>query len=290
MSILPSGSELLARSLDAAAPGLRLADQRSCCGDPLGHLLSIPRATTTPKFQLFVTSARINRAVNFSQTGRDDAPLPPLVFAGLSRVSWWLSAAATSQAIRPPQRPTVELVATGASTGDALVIRVAGQPGYRGLLMASDGLVLEATTRTAPAPRAASTMDVSSLQAFCAEFEKPPPAPGTVYRVASAQHQERLKPMRQLLRAADQLAAAGKLHPDSNPQGYLNFVKQYSVWVRLEGWNQAEFLDSLIAKTKETVAATGRPWSSDAEAQLRKAAPGRWADIQAVIEAAFRSR
>lgn len=287
MNMLPSGAELLARSLDAAVPGLRLVDQRTCCGDPLGHLLSVPAATVTPKVQLFVTGARINRDVNFSPTGRDDALLPPLVFAGLARVSWWMSAAEISQDRRLPQRPTVELVATGASTGDAFVIRVAGQSGYRGQLMASDGLVLEATTRTAPAPRAASTTDVSALQAFCAEFEKPPPASGTVYRVAAPAHQERLKPMRQLFRAADRLAAAGKLHPDSNPQGYLNFVKQYSMWTRLEGWTQAEFVDSFIRKTRETVAAAGRPWSNDAEAQLRKAAPGRWADIQTVIQTAF---
>ena len=288
INVLPSGSELLARNLDAAVPGLRLADQRSCCGDPLGHLLGIPAANTTSKFQLFVTGGRINRAVNFAQSGRDDALLPPVVFAGLSRVSWWATAAATLQALRRPQRPAVELVATGASTGDAFLLRVAGESGYRGQLMAADGLVLEATTRTAPSPRAASTTDVSSVPAFCAEFEKSPPPPGTVYRVASPQTQERLKPMRQLFRAADQLAAAGKLHPDSNPQGYLNFVKQYSMWTRLEGWNQREFLDSFIEKTKESMAAAGRPWSSDAEAQLRKAAPGRWADIQAVIETASR--
>ena len=273
-----------------------MVDESSCCGDPLGKQMTVPAVPTTPKYQLFVTGGPIDRFLDFPpstqsrQDGEDeDTTWPAIVRAGISRVSWWLAGGVSLSAAAQRSSyagPEVGLVATGASTGDAFLVRVSGQPKYSGRLMASDGLVLEATKVTIPMPRATPTSDVSQLQAFCAEFQKDQPPPGTVYRVADAPQQERLKPMRQFFRAADDLATAGKLHPDSNPLGYLNFVKQYSLWTRLEGWNQQAFAENFLKRTKSNALSMGQAWTHDAEAAVQKAAAGRWADIQAVMEAA----
>lgn len=74
--------------------------------------------------------------------------------------------------------------------------------------------------------------------------------------------------------------------PDSSPEGYVNFVKQYAVWTRLERWNRDQFAENVIARSKKNAAAVRQPWSNAVEQQVRALLPGRWADIQSVLQAA----
>ena len=114
---------------------------------------------------------------------------------------------------------------------------------------------------------------------------KEPPPPGVVYKVAAARHQQRLKPMRKIMRAANQLATAGKLHPDSSLAGYATSIKQYAVWTRLEGWNRDAFFKHFLERTRKNALAMKAPWTEAVETQVKKLLPNRWDDIQAVLKA-----
>lgn len=277
-------------ALDAAPAGIRVADNSTCCGDPLGELMTAPALAVTPAYQLFVTGSPIDVPVGGADGGKNDhrefAASRPLQSA-VELLSWLLRGAiVTIEARRQPARLGIAVVATGNSTGDAFVLQVQGDLASGGRVFASDGLVLEPTTQTVAMPRAITGAVVAPLSGFCAEFQKEPPPPGTLYRVAAAPQQQRLKPMRVIMRAATDLAAAGKLHPDSSPEGYFNFVKQYAVWTRLERWNRDQFAENFIARSKKNAAAVKQPWSSAVERQVRALLPSRWADIQAVLQAA----
>lgn len=275
-------------ALDGGEQGIHLADNASCCGDPLGELMVAPALTYAPQYQLFVTGAPIDIVVGGGSGGKDDdiwdvRPSPAKVESVLA---WMLRGiVAKLDAAVAPSRVGVAVVATGESSGDALVVQVSGPLSGGGRVLASDGLVLEATTQTVAMPKGSPSTITSALEGFCAEFTKLPPPPGTVYKVAAAKQQQRLKPMRHIMRAANQLAAAGKLHPDSSPAAYATSIKQYAVWTRIEKWNRDAFFKNFLERTKKNALAVKQPWSDAVEAQVKKLLPNRWDDIQAVLKA-----
>jgi hypothetical protein len=253
----------LQRALDNAQQGLRFAGPSTCCGgDPLGALYSAPAARPTSQFQFFVTGAAI------------DLEIPD-------------SNATDGTESQPPPAPAISLVATGASTGDTFRLQIAGGPGIRGRLVAPDGLVLEPLSIKMPDPSAAAPdTTVRNLPGFSVDVSKPPPPAGTMYRVADARQQDRLKALRQVVRAADNLAAARGLHPDSDPAEYLDFVKQYAIWTALERWDLRTFGEQFTGRMKKNLESLKRPWTRDVEGQIRGLVPGRWADVQAVVNEA----
>ena len=281
-------------ALDAAPGGMRLADNASCCGDPLGKRVPASTAAPRPQYQLLITAGGIDRSINYSADEQDKnyaLRLPRIVIDAAAATTAWLWRgtvvhAATSQT--SPEAVSVSLIATGRSSGDALRVAIISPSGYQGRLLASDAMMVEATSSSASVPQEESRpgIDVSALQAFCAQFVKLPPAAGTVYRVASDAVQAKYLPLRKLLRAADTLKEAGRLHPDSEAGGYLSFIKQYALWTKLEGWDAKGFESHVLEKGREAATATGRSWTRDLEAAVRKSVPGRWADVQAVIASA----
>jgi cell wall-associated NlpC family hydrolase len=276
------------KALDEAAQGIHLADAASCCGDPLGEVMMAPTLTYAPQYQLFVTGEPLDIVIGGDAGGRDDdrwdgRPSPSRID---SLLTWLLRGiVATLEARQAPARVGVAVVATGASSGDAFMVQIAGPLSGGGRVLASDGLVLAATTQTVAMPKASPTAMASGLQGFCAEFVKEPPPPGTVYKVADAKQQQRLKPMRRIMRAANQLATASKLHPDSSIAGYATSIKQYAVWTRLEGWNRDAFFKNFVERTRKNALAMKQPWTDAVESQVKKLLPNRWDDIQAVLKA-----
>jgi len=270
------------KALDEAPQGIHLADNASCCGDPLGEMMVAPTLAYAPQYQLFVTGEPLDITFGGQSAGRDDDRHVRIdsFFARALR-----GIVATLEASVAPSRVGVAVVATGQSSGDALMVQINGPLSNGGRVLASDGLVLEATTQMVGMPKASATAMASGLQGFCAEFTKEPPPPGTVYKVAEGRQQQRLKPMRRIIRAANQLAMASQLHPDSSVAGYLTSIKQYALWTRLEGWNRDAFFKSFLERTKKNALALKQPWTDAIEAQVKKLMPNRWDDIQTVLKA-----
>ena len=210
-------------------------------------------------------------------------PGPRVVLAAYRQPA---AAPPSAQTTGPAVIPSIRVVATGASTGNAFRLEIIGASGAAGRLVAPDGLALQPTGTTVQVPPVSTgSMVVRDVTGFCAEFGKQPPAAGTVYRVADARIQQRLKPMRQIVRAADRLADAGRLHPDSPAADYLNATKQWAIWVRIGRWKEREFTDRFVERTKENIENVGQRWTGDLEREVRALLPNRWADVQAVLQA-----
>lgn len=185
----------------------------------------------------------------------------------------------------------VSIVATGNTSGEAFQLQVVNRSGVKRKLFAPDGLALQPLKEGLKNPLqsvAGNLVRKHPILGYCLEFLKLPPKPGTLYRIADQAVQERFKPVARILNATRELARTGGLHPDTDIGAYLTSIKQYAIWTKLEGWNEPKFGQAFLAKTKQNVQALGRPWTKQVEETIKKAIPGRWRDITAVLQAASR--
>ena len=131
------------------------------------------------------------------------------------------------------QAPSFNLVANGKSSGEAFEFQVFDPRGKLKEVRVPDGLILEPIERGAAKPVSAGPGQKTSshkLSAFCVNFEKEPPEPDQLFRVASPEIQEQYKPVRAVIRAGRELSEAGKFHPDSDPKAYADSIRQYALW------------------------------------------------------------
>jgi len=177
---------------------------------------------------------------------------------------------------------TYAIVANGKSQGQAFELQVADTTGKVKTVAMRDGTIIEAIKPGVTQPLEASAGDAvvkGPLNGFCLEFHKPPPAPGTLYRIADQATQQKYASLRYLDMAAARMSEKNEFHPDSNPEDYKNSIFQYAVWSELEGWGQEEFTQHFVERVKENVQAKNVQWTKEMENQLLAAAPGRWRDI-----------
>jgi hypothetical protein len=81
-------------------------------------------------------------------------------------------------------------------------------------------------------------------------YAKEPPDPDELFRVAPPEVQEQYKPIRAVIRAGRELAEAGKFSPDSEPKAYVESIRQYALWTKLEGWDQQKFADHFVERRR----------------------------------------
>ncbi|MGB9245016.1 MAG: hypothetical protein WCC03_16815 [Candidatus Acidiferrales bacterium] len=183
--------------------------------------------------------------------------------------------------------PAFNLVANGKSSGDAFEFQVIDPTGKLREIRVPDGLILEPIGRDAVKPVTAEPgqkMSSRKLSAFCVDFAKEPPEQNGLFRVAAPEIQENYKPVRAVIRAGRELAEAGKFHPDSEPKAYADSIRQYALWTKLEGWNQQQFADHFVERTKKNAEALHVKWTPQMESALRNVVPGRWNDIMQVLQ------
>ena len=153
------------------------------------------------------------------------------------------------------EAPSFNLVANGKSSGEAFEFQVIDPTGKLKEIRVPDGLILEPIERDAMKPVTAEPgqkMSSHKLSAFCVDFAKEPPEQNGLFRVALPEVQEKYKPVRAVIRAGRELAEAGKFHPDSEPKAYMDSIRQYALWTKLEGWNQQQFADHFVERTGKT--------------------------------------
>ena len=188
---------------------------------------------------------------------------------------------------------SLRLVATGTSSGDFFRLQGLDDLGLRegDSISIPDGLVLQPLKgKVQQAVRTAIEKQLPvpglALEAYCLDFVKLPPLPGQLYRVAEEKLQQQFAPVTRVLQAARRLTEKGALHPDSNPAGYAQSIKQWSLWARLEKWDTAAFEKEFVSYMKKNLTEANQPWSKAIEAQVRALVPNRWRDINAVWAAA----
>ena len=184
---------------------------------------------------------------------------------------------------------TYSIVSNGKSTGEAFQLQLLDTTGKVKSVRMHSGTVVEAIAPGVTQPVTASAgaggkVVTQPLNGFCLEFSKHPPAEGTLYRLADDTTQQKFEPMRFISRAGDQMQEKKLFHPDSDPKAYTDAILQYALWSKLEGWNQEQFTQHFVDRTKENADALHVKWSKEMEGALRAAAPGRWKDISEMIQ------
>ena len=213
--------------------------------------------------------------------------MPPTLNTALAR-------ARVSDAAQAPATPalTTILQANGNSQGEAFEMTLINN-GPNPLKVLGTGVVVEPVTRQlqnqlrqqlakiVPGPN----MVKRSVEAYCLQHALAPPTPGMLFQIAGPARQRQFKPAGLIMAAARQLAAAGALHPDSNPKRYLDSIKQYAIWTKFENWDMKKFGEALLEKTKQAAAAAQANWTGQMQAAVMAAVPNRWRDIQTVLSA-----
>lgn len=183
------------------------------------------------------------------------------------------------------------IVANGKSSGEALELQAMDPSGKLQQVELLEGTILEPLKRgtTNPVPMQAppgGKRITQQLTAYCVDRAKLPPQPGQLYRLAPPAVQAKYQGVLSVLRAGRDLAARGALHPDSDPRQYADAIQQYSLWARLENWDQQKFTEMFLEHTKKNAQAMGAQWTQQMDQAVRTLAPGRWQDISQVLEQA----
>ncbi len=181
------------------------------------------------------------------------------------------------------------IVANGNSMGEAFELQVLDPTGKVKKIAMPEGVVLQPLKPGSAKPvatRAGGNVLTKKLYAYCLDFAKLSPEPGQLYRIAPQALQEKFKPLRAVLQGGRQLAAAGQLHPDSDPKAYVDSIRQYALWTKLENWDMQKFGEMFVQRTKKNAEALNVKWTKEMENALRGVVPGRWRDISAVLEQA----
>jgi hypothetical protein len=194
----------------------------------------------------------------------------------------------------PPDLPQLmyRLVANGNSAGEAFELQVMDPSGVFKKVIMPDGLVLEPGAKKPPQdkqdqpPGDIGKMLTQKITAFCLQFAKLPPEAGMLYKIADAAKQKQYQPVGKVLQAGYELGANGELNPDSDPKAYIDFIRQYAAWAFQEHWNEQQFTEQWIERTKKNAQAMKIAWSNQMENALRAAAPNRWRDITKVLNKA----
>ncbi len=197
----------------------------------------------------------------------------------------------SSSAAQNPAGISYSIVSNGKSSGEALELQVLDPSGKVKQIGMPEGLVLEPVKRGAAQPVSARAaggahMLTKQLTAYCLEFSKLPPDLGMQYRVAPQALQNQYKPVRGVLRAGREAAAAGKFHPDSEPRDYADTIRQYAVWAKLGNWDQQKFSEMFLERSKKNAEAMNVKWTKNLEQALAGLVHGRWQDVSMVLREA----
>jgi hypothetical protein len=122
-----------------------------------------------------------------------------------------------------------------------------------------------------------------NLSAYCLELTRQPPSPGTVFRLAGKELQQRFASVRSLMDASAKLRDLGLLHPDSDPVGYFHAIRQWAIWSEQEHLDLKGFGRAFVERTKKNLKDLGQGWSRQIEDAVWARVPGRWRDIEAVV-------
>jgi hypothetical protein len=187
----------------------------------------------------------------------------------------------------------VYLTSLGTSTGEAFDLQVVNTTG-KSFRLTGGAIVVEPVTaevrrqiqsRLQRQLAAAGGATTARLSGYCLEFLKQAPSAGDVFRVVGPAVQAQFAPMRRVLEASRRLWDAGALTPDSDPRGYFDFVRQWSIWTLEQTFDETSFTKAFVDHTRKIVESQGRDWNRSIEDILRAAAPNRWRDIQRVLSA-----
>jgi hypothetical protein len=132
----------------------------------------------------------------------------------------------------------------------------------------------------APAP------SVAPLNGYCLEYHKPPPAAGSLFRVAAREVQERYAELERVLQAEERLEQLRQLVPDGDPTQYFHSLRQWALWSKAEGFTEQAFAKEFVEHARLNSLAAKAPWTSQIASQIAGLVPHRWQEIAMVLQEA----
>lgn len=269
----------------ACADGFECVDWSTCTTSSCGafEMSTFDRSFRDPTVQAMVIDI-----VDVSTDAGGRAPLAPPGRVSLipQRVAFdrsydWLSL--------PPSGLRAVITSLGGSTGETFEITVVND-GQRPVKLSASGLVVEPLKDAAKqqvqkqlAALASKNPITARVNAYCLEFVRRPPSPGTLFRIAGPELQQHFAGMRRVLDASRRLQQAGLLKPDSEPQAYFHAIRQWAIWTRQEGFTQESFAKAFVSRTRENFERMKQKWTGELEKAALGVVPGRWRDITAVL-------
>src|SRR5438046_1021307 len=107
------------------------------------------------------------------------------------------------------------------------------------------------------------------MRAYCLEFQKRPPAAGTVFAVAPTEMQTGFKPAHIVFRAAEELRKRHLLGEQGSPTSYFHSIRQWAWWTREQKFTSTAFLAAFVEYTHKNLTAAKQPWTQETEAYIR---------------------
>ena len=124
------------------------------------------------------------------------------------------------------------------------------------------------------------------LDAYCLQAELDVPTQGMLFRIADATRQADFPDLPAILDASRRLFDEGALDASNDPQAYFHSIRQWAIWAEEKDMDREEFADAFVAHAEKNILAAGQPWNAEVEEVVRDYAPGRWQDVEAVLEEA----
>jgi len=221
---------------------------------------------------------------------RLDERVPAVPVPGMALFRMWAGEPQAAQVAAKAGQILYSLVANGNSSGQALELQVFDPSGRLKDPDVPEGTILE-PVKQGSAKSLAEMMPGANilrkpLEAFCVDYLKLPPEANMLYRLAPQAVQDKLSPVRAVMQAGRELAAAGKFHPDSDAAAYNDSIRQYALWSKIEGWGEDKFGEVFVEKTKQNALSNKIKWTKQIEQAVRGLVPGRWRDISMVLDEA----
>lgn len=124
------------------------------------------------------------------------------------------------------------------------------------------------------------------LDAYCLQAELDVPTQGMLFRIADPTRQADFPDLPAILDASRRLFEEDALDPSNDSEGYYHSIRQWALWAEEKDMDGEEFADAFVAHAEKNIIAAGQPWNAEVEEVVRDYAPGRWRDIEAVLELA----
>jgi len=185
------------------------------------------------------------------------------------------------------------LTSLGRSSGEAFDLQVLNE-GSESIDLSAEGLIVEPLTRAAQqevqkqlTQLAARNPVTAKVNAYYVEFLRQPPSVGSMFRIASPELQAQFAPLRNVLKAAQKLEAAGLLKEDGgDPMDYIHSIRQWALWTKERNFSLDGFKKAFIEHAKKNLEAAGQQWTRPIETAFEGLVPHRWNHVVAILKEA----
>jgi hypothetical protein len=134
--------------------------------------------------------------------------------------------------------------------------------------------------------RAGSAVIRVVLDAYCLQADLDVPTQGMLFRIAGPAGQAEFAGLPAIVEASRRMFDAGALNPSTDPEDYFHSIRQWALWAEEKDMDAEKFEDAFVAHARRNIVASGQTWNAEVESVVRDYAPGRWEDVETVLEAA----